>query len=731
MSPAYKYYINDAEVFPLNGEKQVYKYEPSEPNSVVFELNIDQEFIFKSNNSEFNFKTQQETNICEELEFRIEQRCAPGSYAILWEGIFAVGEGKFDDDKCLFSFKPRKKEFILSDVEVNILDFPGRVQGASVVGVVSDPSGGGNRREYANCIWLSDVLLFVAQKSNPQIVSVVSDFFQINPVNAFPFAFTNYWEFLAIAALSDIQEPIPSDAATIERVTFKSLMADLFALFSVQWFIDSNYNLRIEHTTFFDGTTGLNVTGSSYSNYMRGTNKTEYDIKGIVKEEIWSIIDHQEQVNIVYGGLANLNKEKNSFTYSTSKIRTDFVRIRGGGNNSTDEGLFLFATDGGVGSTGTEIWLQSSISVLLSTSSMFLNYENAALSPAVLVQSFHTYNRSSLSGLYTAVNRTLRSSSHSGGIVLQSMKPALKQVEFAVPICCAAFNPNDQVVTSIGNGYVDEAKYQAKTGMLSLKLKYRIDNCDVEPSDISGLQLWLKNNEGLTIVGGGPTGYISQWDDASGNGNHAVQGSTPATFCPEWTLSGSYYGALFSSGVGTRTPFLTTPTIGLFPSKRGTIFILTNSEGASAGNFAAIAVLSTYDGTVGNFFDIFISGSDQFFHSSIYGGAKYPDNGVYFDPPFNTSRSNYGLYVIRREADTSFYCRQDSLECIDNPFGAVPNTIPTVKPLIIGHNSNIISSSGSFMLAELIIYDRVLTSREIENVELYLSKKGIYKIVGS
>ncbi len=41
------------------------------------------------------------------------------------------------------------------------------------------------------------------------------------------------------------------------------------------------------------------------------------------------------------------------------------------------------------------------------------------------------------------------------------------------------------------------------------------------PTSISGLRLWLDATRGVTTVSGG----VSQWDDLSGNGNHATQGT--------------------------------------------------------------------------------------------------------------------------------------------------------------------------------------------------------------
>ena len=49
------------------------------------------------------------------------------------------------------------------------------------------------------------------------------------------------------------------------------------------------------------------------------------------------------------------------------------------------------------------------------------------------------------------------------------------------------------------------------------------------PTDISGLTLWLKSDEGITKDGGD---NVSQWDDQSGNSNHATQSN--ASYKPVW-----------------------------------------------------------------------------------------------------------------------------------------------------------------------------------------------------
>lgn len=711
-NPAYRYYINGTEVFPLNGDKQVFKYDRQSPASVVFDLNLDSEFVFQSNGS-FDFKAQEAASLCDKITFVVHQRCAPNNYAVMWEGLFAVSEGKFNDDKCLYSIKPNKKEFILDDLLVNVLDVPERVKGSSVTGVVTGLSSGA--RTYPNCRWFDDVVLYVAQRSNPNITGLISNFFQINPDGAFPLAgVTSYWEDMAFASLSDIQEPVPSNEAAIETVTFRQLMEDLHSLFDVHWFIDANLKLRVEHSTYFDGAPGLDLTAAVFEKYVRGSNKYSYDLDKIPKQEIWQIQDHKDRVVVTYGGLANLSKNRNARTYSTEVIRTDFAYIRYQGGNSSDDGLFLFATDGGSISGGTQIRMLEATS----------QGQNIRLTPYELMTNLHTFGRPSLYGIIQSLNRFPENNT-SGGITLDSVLPLLKQEAFSVPLCCTAFDTKDQIITPLGTGYLDKADYTGKSGMLKLELKYKINNCsDFEPIDLGGMQLWLKYGEGITAS----SQRVSQWDDASGNSRHAVQAGA-SDQKPKWAGAGHsvFFQENASNPFPTEFMHLVTPSFQLFPSKRGTIILLLNNEGVPyvggsdpQGPLGVISVLSTLDGSPTNIWDIALEASHKYI--SNWASSLYPVNGV-------NTYNNWGptgLYVIRRGADDKLYCRHNSIECIDNPM-FIPNQQQVSKPLTIGYSPYFTAlGGGMFELSELMIFDRELTLTEIEEIELYLVKKGIY-----
>ncbi len=63
-----------------------------------------------------------------------------------------------------------------------------------------------------------------------------------------------------------------------------------------------------------------------------------------------------------------------------------------------------------------------------------------------------------------------------------------------------------------------------------------IGQSSIKPSDISGLQLWLRADTGLTLTGN----LVDQWKDISGNSNHVFQGA--ALNKPLWNTSDSLLG---------------------------------------------------------------------------------------------------------------------------------------------------------------------------------------------
>lgn len=716
---SYRYFLKNDPVSPLNSGDHILTYNKKESFSLVFDVELEGDLKFYYNNSGFDFKAQEESNKCEEIDLRIEKKCS-GIWAIIWEGVFSVAEGVFNDDDCIFTIKPRKKEYVLSDIQINFLDDPIKVYEGGVLGVTATRPGGSGFCVHENCRYFDNFLLFIAKKSNPKINSVVSNFFQINPDGAFYIpGVTNYWSKMAVASISDIQYPIPSNLATRDYISFEEMMNDLYVLFQVQWLIDTNYNLRIEHEIYFEGSLGLNLTQNKYKEFLKKSSKYNYNLDDYPKKETWKIADHSRVCSLTYGGLSSIKKRSNEKVYSTSKIRTDYESLifgvmGGGGEPITEDGVYLFATDGGA-TLGEWLQLESS-------------NQNFKLNPDYLVEQLHTYNRPDLYALFVCMVKTNNPVASSGGIILDSLKPTKRQEIISIPLCCGdSFEVKDQVKTDLGIGYVEKASLNLKTEMLSLELKYKIDNCSgFQPSDLSDLDLWLKWNDVVVDTPGGPPPYVTtvvRWNDSSGNNRHADQGNpqfkpiyiTPVTGGSPVIFTANYYGPLPDPLAELR--HLLTPAFQLFPNKRGTIIILFNEGDPSYPlSFSDGPVLSTDDGGASTYFDLSLSSSKFYSYKE---SKNLPDNYMY-----------NGLYVLRRGSDVSVDGSFNGIQGENNPV-LITNDQPSSLPLQIGCNGILSAAfieTNILNISEIIIYGRYLTDDEIEKIQLYLVKKGIYKL---
>lgn len=692
----YRYYLNNIEVFPLNKDNLKYNYEKKIKSGIVFEKVLETSLIFKYDQGSFNFKTQEETDKCTELNFVVVKRCG-NTNETFFEGVFSISEGQFDDDSCKYTVKVRVKRDLLYDVEVNFLQTPNRVYEGLVYGVVADAFG---YRNYTQARYFDKTVLYVAQKSNPKITGIISNFFQINPDGAFYLpGVTNYWQYMVFCNLSDVQEPIPSNESTKGIITFQDLMDDLQVLFDVFWFIDSNYKLRIEHRIWFEGNQGLDLTLSKYEKYLQASNKYEYDLEGYPKQEVWKIQGHAQSVKLSYGGVSSVKKNENAKMYQTRKINTDYrARFNYGG---ADEGLFLFATDGGANIFN--YWL------------MINDYAPGLgkVDTYYLVKNLHTYNRPSIYSLIEVIDDN-NFFNKAGGLVLNTNSPTKKQVEISIPLCCEdEFDTKDQILTDMGTGYLEKATFETKSNLLKLELKYKVPNCnDFEPDDLDSLDLWLK--EGDHVLSGIK---VAQWNDSSGNARHAVQAVNANR--PDRLLNQGSYMVVFDNSA----KWLTTPAFQLFPNKRGTVIILFEYLGVpSAIPAGGKNILSTNTGGAGVYFDIGLNINDELISNNE--ANVYPQ----VIQTFGDLLQNGGLFVVNRFEDTFIKTKQNSVDPLNNPVSN-SNTQVDSNPLIIGTNLNNIPVEGNeFSVREIIIYGRSLTEEEQEKIDYYLVKKGIYKI---
>lgn len=719
MASKYRFYatygVTETEVFPLNYSGTSLVYDKSN-DGVYYRRKLNGKLTFSNRPKDgvFDysyFENIEDTDRCSEFLFRITRLCN-GTYVNHWNGTFSTTEGDWDRDKCTFMVEPKLSDCLLSNIQLNILD----IEDKYTITANTVLSGSGVRN-YPNAMKFEDVLHFLATETCGNVNGIVSDFFQINPVNVSSINYvtgtTNYLAKMYINSLSDVQEPVPSNAATAEKIGWIDITNDLRILFNVYWFLDENNNIRIEHLKWFDGAAGLDITTNYYQAFTKSTNKYKYDMAGFPKYETFSMLDSDQGCRITYEGCGNINKSENEVSFSVTKISTDyFKRIYTPGLvNGNQKGLFLWCVDAGPVMRG--------------------NYQNEELVLARLVLKYHRYNRPQLNATLEYF-RSLDSDTgftnslceftdkNYGDLFIYSEKPNKKRVSISIPLCCdTEFNPEDYLLTEYGKGFIDSASLNNGNDMIQLSLAYKIneDLTDITPSAFigNGLQVWLKADAGVTTSGG----QVTVWADQSGNGNDA----TDSLYSSGPNVSG---GALrFFSGQQ-----LTTAALALFPAKRGTIIIV---QKYLTSSITDQSLISTVGGS-GNVWDIsFKANSGGAFYYSFTESRYFPTPLPAKNPGF------YGedlkeIFCFNRNANDSAYIHRNAKggdSFIYNPYvvagteknpWALPNTQPDTNILIIGDNLTV-SGGATIDVYEVIVFDREITDIERQQIEMYLAKK--------
>lgn len=737
----YKYYIENVEVFPIDIGSQGVIFQKSVVSAVILEKQLSAAVTFRYNDT-FDFKAQELEDPTKELKFTIKRKCN-GVYTEFIRLFFTVAEGSFDEDKCLFEVTPRNEFSFRKNIPVNIIIEQNIINPTSLT-----PGVFYNGDYYRQTFYFDKTILSVAKKSNSKIVGIISDFFQINPENVSTEALPgvdNKWTTMAFASLSDIQNPIPSNKATAEFVTFQDLMDDLNILFDVFWFIDVNNNLRIEHRHYFEGIVGLDLTASKYSKY-RSLNKYKYLLDKFPRVETLKVADSDQYAKFTNGYFATINNNSIEESRTTKVIRTDFAKIYYLGGSSSNDGLFLFACDATT-PTNYKMYFELTDAPDYSSGQSIIRDQNVYLTPHYLYLHLHRYGRADYGSFFES--KTVFSNTtyvdpyyyasgqiRAGGIKHLTIRPIIEQEETSVPICCDDdFDSDKKIKTRIGIGEIESAKLSMENNMLDVKLLYTQPKDTFTPLSLSGLDLWLRGDRGITYSG--PSNYyVDQWNDYSGNGNHAVFDYDHKPYNGNNVYGVRFGNSMLTGGghpnitVGTRT-YLRVPGFQLFPNKRGTVFILyKNDFGLPSGPDANGTLLSTNDSaSVGtSYFDISLTRS-VLYSQNLTANTILPQH-LY---------TNNRLYQFRRYEDDKVFCKDNSREIplfqdgialgfpydIYNP-ATVDNVNYPIKDILIGDNPYISSGDCYQAILEVIVYNRALTDVEAERVENYLTKQGYY-----
>lgn len=317
---------------------------------------------------------------------------------------------------------------------------------------------------FDNGMLLTDVIKVFPEEFCPGL-TVKSDFFQINPENV---STTNYVTSVLSKVLniivyqkSDVKRPNATGNASKAEWSWEKLSATLKYMFNVDFRVRGN-QLIIEHVSFFSKNIGFNLTLPQYMEYVKGKRKYTYKNESIPKREHWSWKEQRQGgdfpgVDIVYNdGCVTKGSKDVTKNYAVEDVMTDveyaISNAASDNKNVSDEGFVFIATE----FDGTDYVILTEAGILESSRL------NNSLAFAQLQRDYHRHERPLLVGNMNNVETQFL-----------SVIPTKQGEKLSIPFCCGMnFNPDDLVVTPLGNGTVDKATFKFLGSTIEFDLLY-------------------------------------------------------------------------------------------------------------------------------------------------------------------------------------------------------------------------------------------------------------------
>lgn len=299
--------------------------------------------------------------------------------------------------------------------------------------------------------------------------TIVSDFFQINPVNV---SSTNYVTLKAtktngivVFQKSDVKRPT-AESATKAETEFEKFMNAICLMFNCKWRIIGS-TFRLEHISFWDKAPGLNLTvGNVYPKYIKDMLRYSYNTPAIPQREEFKFMEASQSGDfpgrpILYdGGCVSKESKDNVKLYSTEIVTTDVQLCISNPNIDSkvvdDDGFVFVATV----TNGSVRWILSEEGVLVPDTVL-----NNSLGWAQLHRDYHRYYRPLKVGNMNGEQTNFF-----------SVLPTKKGATIKIPLCCGTtFNPDLYVTTFLGQGTVEKAVFSFRDETLELDLMYAAD----------------------------------------------------------------------------------------------------------------------------------------------------------------------------------------------------------------------------------------------------------------
>ncbi len=239
--------------------------------------------------------------------------------------------------------------------------------------------------------------------------------------------------------------------------------------------------------------------------------------------------------------------------------------------------------------------------------------------------------------------------------------------------------------------------------MIGISLSNSIGNAipPFSPRNIDDLQLWLDAYDSSTITESSCS--VSQWDDKSGKGNDATQGTGSAQPTTDATTQNAKNVLDFDGG----DSFVLPSAIYAIANANSTVFMVSKrtTETGSTENLISLEESA---------------GARMFLSYSLAAGAVVYTNNTAGDGVLTiTGVTNTDFQILRaRRSGTTQALTQNGNAESTNANGADESGVDAA---LIGANSAGGGLIGS--IAEILMYNRSLSTAEISSVETYLSNK--------
>lgn len=225
----------------------------------------------------------------------------------------------------------------------------------------------------------------------------------------------------------------------------------------------------------------------------------------------------------------------------------------------------------------------------------------------------------------------------------------------------------------------------------------------------SGLSLWLKPETGITAN----NTNVTAWKDNSDWHHDAITKTTDYPQLKTSLLNG--YPVVHFNGMNNG---METPAFKTFPDKRGVFFIVARINGRSKTSGVGLGnLLSTYHG----------AGATWQFGATTFKISYYDGYGGEGFPVSDSPLTDWGILTISRYNDTLIRLYRNGQLHVVFP---IHNNQPDSNTLKIGFNGRLGGTVKDSIpevlngdIAEVIMYSRLLSASEIDDVHVYLASK--------